>query len=63
MWPSVLPTPVSNALTIRRHRHADDDAEDERDDDEGDERVELVPRDQDDERDDREGGVDEKEGP
>ena len=44
-----------------RHRHADGDAECERDDDERDERVELVPRDQDDERDDRDGGVDEEE--
>jgi len=45
-----------------RHRHPDGDAEDERDDDQRDERVELVPRDQDDERDDRDGGVDEKKG-
>jgi hypothetical protein len=42
------------------HRHADADAERQGDDDERDERIELVPRDQDDEYDDRDGGVDEK---
>ena len=60
MWPSVLPTPVSNDLTMPPIGMPDGHAQRERDDDERDEGVELEPRDEDDERDDRHGGVDEQ---